>query len=346
MKSFKEYSDGQQANEQIPPTQFIIYPNFQGCDPAKNLVGQKSVLNTKDTLGNEPGKDYKYFTTEKKSYVEKMIKDAQGERWKTFEPISAIKHPILQGKYLAIDGNHRLGAFKIGQIPQINAIVVGYENISLATPDTKWSAGVVPKTISLQNAVNNKSIDLKIYFNTKDLQVPQQQVPQQQVPQQQVPQQQVSSTIYNEPTLSEWLVLSGLCEQTLDINTVVQQYLNSEIGKKYQNHDCKSVTRAFIQWAESNGMQAQALHLAPPSAEFIQKNPQFKGKSGEGDSHIMPVINGYAVDFTARQFGLNRPYNNPLITPINQVKSVYGKFGYYTDNPDWFNGGKSFHLGS
>jgi hypothetical protein len=133
--------------------------------------------------------------------------------------------------------------------------------------------------------------------------------------------------------------------ENLDINNIVQQYLNSDIGKKYQNHDCKSVTRAFIQWAESNGMQSQALHLAPPSAEFIQKNPQFKGKSGTGDSHIMPVINGYAVDFTARQFGLNKPYNDPLITPINQVKSVYGKFGYYTDSPDWFKG-KSFYLGS
>ena len=170
---------------------------------------------------------------------------------------------------------------------------------------------------------------------------------QPQQPQQpQAPQQQVSSRIYDEPTLNEWLVLSGLCEQNVDINTVIQQYLNSDIGRKYENYDCKSVTRAFIQWAKKNGIQAQVLHLAPPSAEFVQKNPQFKGKSGEGDSHIMPVINGYAVDFTARQFGLNRPYSNPLITPISQVESVYGKFGYYTNNPDWFNGGKSFHLGS
>jgi len=159
--------------------------------------------------------------------------------------------------------------------------------------------------------------------------------------------QQANEQVQILPTqFIEWLVLSGLCEQNLDINTIVQQYLNSDIGRKYQNYDCKSVTRAFIQWAEKNGMQAQALHLAPPSAEFVQKNPQFKGKSGEGDSHIMPVINGYAVDFTARQFGLNRPYNNPLITPIGQVKSVYGKFGYYTNSPEWFDGGKSFHLGS
>jgi ParB-like nuclease domain len=183
MKTFKQYLSEEQdtQNTQQPsPTQFIIYPNFQGCDTAKSVSGQKSVIAVKDTLGNEPGKDYNYFKVEKKDYVENMIRDAQGERWKSFEPIVAIKHPVLQGKYLAIDGNHRLGAFKIGGIPQINAIIVGYENILLATPDTKWSAGVVPKTIFLNDVLRDRSIDLKLYFNTKELQIPQQQIPQQQ----------------------------------------------------------------------------------------------------------------------------------------------------------------------
>jgi len=176
MKSFKEYSDEQQANQQILPTQFIIYPNFQGSDPAENPIGQKTVINVKDTLGNEPEKNYNYFSGEKKSYIDNMMKDAQGDRWKTFEPVSAIKHPILPGKFLAIDGNHRLGAFKMGGIPQINAIVIEYDNILLATPDTKWIPGVIPKTIPLNDAIRNRSVDLKMYFNTKDLQVPQQQI--------------------------------------------------------------------------------------------------------------------------------------------------------------------------
>ena len=336
MKNFKEYVDSRQENEQILPTQFIIFPNFQGCEPAKNVAGQKTTLNTKDILGNEPNKDYRYFTTEKKSYVEKMIKDAQGDRWKTFEPISVIVHPILQNKYLAIDGNHRLGAFKIGGVPQINALIIRYEDILLATPDTVWSAGVIPKTIPLLSAMNNKSIDLKKYFTIRDLKIPQQQVSQQ---------QQISSKIYNQPVLKEWLVLSGLNEQNMSIEDIVRQYLDSDIGKKYENYDCKTVTRAFIRWADGNGIHAEVLHLAPPSAEFVKMNPQFKGKSGKGDSHMMPVVNGYAIDFTVRQFGINRPYKNPLITPLNGVKSVYGKFGYYTDSPDWFNGGKSFYLG-
>lgn len=59
-------SIGQQANEPILPTQFIIYPNFQGSDAAKNVVGQRSVLDTKEVLGNEPEKDYRYFNTDKK----------------------------------------------------------------------------------------------------------------------------------------------------------------------------------------------------------------------------------------------------------------------------------------
>lgn len=164
----------EQTKQQISPTQFVIYPNFQGADTPTNLIGQKTTIPTKDALGNEPGKDYNYFVTEKKGYVEKMIKDAQGERWKTFNPISVIEHPILQGKYLAIDGNHRLGAFKIGQIPEINATIVGHENILLATPDTKWHEGIVAKTIPLQDAMKDKSVDLGIYFTIKELNVPQQ----------------------------------------------------------------------------------------------------------------------------------------------------------------------------
>ena len=130
-------------------------------------------------------------------------------------------------------------------------------------------------------------------------------------------------------------------EQNQNIQDIVQAYLESPIGKQYKNNDCKSVTRAFINWAEKNNIEAKAVHLAPPSKEFVKNNPQFKGKSGEGDSHIMPVVKGYAIDFTARQFGINRPYENPLITPIDQLKTVYGQFGYYTDTPDWFAGGKS-----
>jgi hypothetical protein len=130
------------------------------------------------------------------------------------------------------------------------------------------------------------------------------------------------------------------------LQTIIQSFVNSPIGQKYKQHDCKTVTRAFVQWAEQNKIPTQVVSLAPPSADFIAKNPQFKGKSGEGDGHIMPIVNGSAIDFTVRQFGVNRPFNNPLVTPTNSLPAVYGKFGYFTDKPEWFLGGKSHWIGA
>jgi len=129
------------------------------------------------------------------------------------------------------------------------------------------------------------------------------------------------------------------------LQTIIQSFVNSPIGQKYKQYDCKTVTRAFVQWAEQNKIPTQVVSLAPPSADFIAKNPRYKGKSGQGDGHIMPIVNGNAIDFTVRQFGINRPFNNPLVTPTNSLPAVYGKFGYFTDKPEWFLGGKSHWIG-
>jgi len=133
-----------------------------------------------------------------------------------------------------------------------------------------------------------------------------------------------------------------------NLQTIIKSFVDSSIGQKYKQHDCKTVTRAFVQWAEQNKIPTQVVSLAPPSADFIAKNPQFqskKGKPGEGNGHIMPIVNGEAIDFTVRQFGVERPFENPLVTLINSLPAVYGKFGYFTDNPDWFAGGKSQWIG-
>ena len=130
------------------------------------------------------------------------------------------------------------------------------------------------------------------------------------------------------------------------LQTIIQSFVNSPIGQKYKQHDCKTVTRAFVQWAEQNKIPTQVVSLAPPSADFIAKNPRYKGKSGQGDGHIMPIVNGNAIDFTVRQFGVNRPFNNPLVTPTNSLPAIYGKFGYFTDKPEWFLGGKSHWIGA
>jgi hypothetical protein len=155
---------------------FIVYPNFQGVDPS-SIMGQNKVINVADSLGNEPKKDYKYFTTGKlpdgtevKQYVDNMVQNAQNGGWKSFDPVVAIEHPLLSGKYAVIDGNHRLGAFKMGKLPQIKATILNYDDILLATPETKWQDGKTPETISLNDA-KNKGIDLKQYFTIKDLKI-------------------------------------------------------------------------------------------------------------------------------------------------------------------------------
>ena len=149
----------------------IIYPNFQGSDIAENPKGEVKVLKVSDSIGNEPGKDFNYFNTEKKSYIEKMIKSIEEKGIESFFPVIALKHPLLPGKYLVVDGNHRLGAFKIGNIPEIKAIILNDSDVVLATPETEWEEGIVPETIDLKDA-KSKGIDLKTYFNTKDLNIP------------------------------------------------------------------------------------------------------------------------------------------------------------------------------
>jgi hypothetical protein len=130
-----------------------------------------------------------------------------------------------------------------------------------------------------------------------------------------------------------------------NLPTIIQSFVNSSLGQKYKQYDCKTVTRAFVQWAEQNKIPTQVVSLAPPSADFIAKNPKYKGKSGQGDGHIMPIVNGNAIDFTVRQFGVSRPFDNPLLTPTNSLPAVYGRFGYFTDKPEWFLGGKSHWIG-
>ena len=147
----------------------------------------------------------------------------------------------------------------------------------------------------------------------------------------------------NTPKVKEQDVAEGA---GANIETIIQSFVASPTGQKYKQHDCKTVTRAFVQWAEQNKIPTQVVSLAPPSANFIAKNPRYKGKSGEGDGHIMPIVNGNAIDFTVRQFGVNRPFNNPLVTPTNSLPAIYGKFGYFTDKPEWFLGGKSHWIGA
>jgi hypothetical protein len=158
-------------------------------------------------------------------------------------------------------------------------------------------------------------------------------------------QQIIDAMAGNKFDPAKHLATENFADGNSDLDTIIQKFVDSPSGQKYKAHDCKTVTRAFVTWAEQNNIPTEVITFAPPSAEFVQKNPQFKGKSGEGDGHIMPIVNGNAIDFTIRQFGVNKPFDNPLVTPVSNIKSAYSKFGYFTDAPDWFLNGKTHWKG-
>jgi hypothetical protein len=60
-------------------------------------------------------------------------------------------------------------------------------------------------------------------------------------------------------------------KKTNTLPEIINNFVNSEIGKKYSKYDCKSVTRAFVKWATNNEIKTKVINLAPPSAEFIKQ---------------------------------------------------------------------------
>jgi hypothetical protein len=166
-------------NENILNKKVIIYPNFQGVDIADNVnTGDISNVNVNVCIGNEPNKNFDYFKNgcdkdkgPMKEYIGNIVKSVKEKGIESFPPVKAIKHPLLSGKYLVIDGNHRLGAFKIGNFQEIKMMVLSYNDIVLATPETIWQENTTPKTMTLEEA-KEKNIDLKQYFNTKKLVIP------------------------------------------------------------------------------------------------------------------------------------------------------------------------------
>ena len=126
-------------------------------------------------------------------------------------------------------------------------------------------------------------------------------------------------------------------QQIVDIAT---EFIESD--KFNPEDDCKHSVRNFVNWVKDNkGFEPDVMLLAPPLD--IER---FPGQRGNGDSHIFSIINGYAIDFTAKQFDSNQPLIK--IIPESQIESEYKKLGgYFTLYPNWFDeNGKSTFIKS
>jgi hypothetical protein len=173
MKTFRKWLENVEQQGRL-----VLFPGLRGFDeyPTRGVLkGEIRSLRTKDCIGNEPGKDFNYFKTGKsdkgpmKDYVENMIKAVRQNQ--KLPPIKAIEHSLLPGKYLVIDGNHRLAAFKIGGIDMINAEVMNPAIVRLAVSGSVWTEGQEPQSVSLDEA-KNQGYDMRQYFNAKELAIP------------------------------------------------------------------------------------------------------------------------------------------------------------------------------
>jgi len=130
--------------------------------------------------------------------------------------------------------------------------------------------------------------------------------------------------------------LMDIIKESFDKQQIVDianEFIKS--NKFNPSDDCKHSVRNFVNLVKDNkGFEPDVMLLAPP--EDIKR---FPGQRGDGDSHIFSIINGYAIDFTAKQFDSNQPLIK--IIPESKIESEYKKLGgYFTSYPDWFENGK------
>jgi hypothetical protein len=126
-----------------------------------------------------------------------------------------------------------------------------------------------------------------------------------------------------------------LAEQQNNPQQLAQQFYEQFLSKYQTNHvgshNCAWATQQFIQWAQKNGIKARAIYFVWPPKEVVAKLKEDgvlkPHVSDDGESHIAPVVNNTIIDFTYKQFD-NQFNDIAKITPINQWKNVYGKYGY------------------
>jgi hypothetical protein len=151
---------------------FAIYPDEQGVDPDEKSAptGNVKRIKVSDCIGNEPNKDFNYFLKDKKEYVERMIETVTSDGEEGLPPIQAFKPPG-EDRYWIIDGNHRLGAYKIAAIPTIRAHILSPDEVSLYPKGTTYPAKEPPVPFSKAKE-DPDEFPLDAYLTRKELRVP------------------------------------------------------------------------------------------------------------------------------------------------------------------------------
>ena len=137
-----------------------IFSNGGGSDYADKYQGKIEKIPVKDTVRNEPFKDMSYMKEKGQSYIDALN---NGEEWMN-KPIIAIVHPYDSSKYVVVDGNHRLYAYKETNTPEVNAIIIPHEDVELMT--SNWG-DENEESINLTDVLNDKNIIDK-YFVKPD----------------------------------------------------------------------------------------------------------------------------------------------------------------------------------
>ena len=137
-----------------------IFKDGGGSDFADKYQGDIEKIPVIDTVRNEPFKDMSYMKEKGKTYIDALN---NGEEWMN-KPIVAIVHPYDSSKYVVVDGNHRLYAYKETNTPEVNAIIVPHEDVVLMK--SEWG-DENEESINLTDVIDNKKVIDK-YFVKPD----------------------------------------------------------------------------------------------------------------------------------------------------------------------------------
>ena len=122
-----------------------------------------------------------------------------------------------------------------------------------------------------------------------------------------------------------------------EINRFVKEYIkNTNFDIENSLGNCSFFTKDVVLWARKNGYSYdQSQYVYMPMSEKYRKQNNIP--DSEWEDHIVPIINGYIIDFTYTPQGVSKKVRTsntipPAIFKFNESlfkpSGAYGKFGY------------------